>query len=226
MKETIAFLEELREHNCKQWFDDNRSRYKRLRSRFEELVGELIDGISLFDPEVRGLGVKDCTYRINRDIRFSADKSPYKTYFSAFIAPCGKKSGYAGYYIHIEPRGEGLLGGSVLAAGQVCIPPVVLRSIREEILDNGEQMFESIRSAEGFSIDETNKLKRTPTGFPSGTPYDELLKLKDVCLIRPLEDELLYDSELLPKTLAMFRTTQPFLAQLNRAVRYAYEEMM
>lgn len=226
MKETIAFLEELREHNCKQWFDDNRTRYKRLRGRFEEFVAELIDGISAFDSEVRGLSVKDCVYRINRDIRFSADKSPYKTYFSAFIVPHGKKSGYAGYYIHVEPKGDGFLGKSALASGMVCIPPVVLRSIREEILDNGEQMIESIRNAAGFSIDESNKLKRTPTGFPTGTPYDELLKLKDVCLMRTLDDELLYSSRLLPETVEMFRTTQPFLAQLNRAVKYAYEEMM
>jgi len=226
MKETIAFLEELREHNCKEWFDDNRARYKRLRGQFEEFVAELIDGISAFDPEVRGLSVKDCVYRINRDIRFSADKSPYKTYFSAFIVPHGKKSGYAGYYMHVEPKGDGLLGGSALASGMVCIPPVVLRSIREEILDNGEQMIESIRNAAGFSIDESNKLKRTPTGFPTGTPYDELLKLKDVCLMRPLDDELLYSNRLLSDTVEMFRTTQPFLAQLNRAVKYAYEEMM
>lgn len=226
MKETIAFLEELREHNCKKWFDDNRARYKRLRGRFEEFVAELIDGISAFDPEVRGLSVKDCVYRINRDIRFSADKSPYKTYFSAFIVPHGKKSGYAGYYMHVEPKGDGLLGRSALASGMVCIPPVVLRSIREEILDNGEQMIESIRNAAGFSIDESNKLKRTPTGFPTGTPYDELLKLKDVCLMRPLDDELLYSNRLLSDTVEMFRTTQPFLAQLNRAVKYAYEEMM
>ena len=93
MRETVAFLKELAANNNKQWFDANRARYRVLRTRFEELTAELIDGIGTFDAEVRGLKPKDCIFRINRDTRFSNDKSPYKTHFSAFIAPRGKKSG-------------------------------------------------------------------------------------------------------------------------------------
>ncbi|MBR4148948.1 MAG: DUF2461 domain-containing protein [Rikenellaceae bacterium] len=226
MRETVAFLKELAANNNKQWFDANRARYRVLRTRFEELTAELIDGIGTFDAEVRGLKPKDCIFRINRDTRFSNDKSPYKTHFSAFIAPRGKKSGYAGYYFHVEPEGDGMIGHSLLAAGAVCIPPIVLKSIREEIVDNGDQMLEAIAAAKGFEISRYSSLKRTPAGFPTGTPYDELLRLKDVCLDRAMSEEELYDTELIAKTLAAYRTTHPFIAQVNRAIQYAYEEMM
>lgn len=226
MRETIAFLKELAANNNKQWFDANRARYRVLRNRFEEFTGELIDGIGTFDAEVHGLTPKDCIFRINRDTRFSPDKSPYKTHFGAFICPRGKKSGYAGYYFHVEPKGDGMIGHSLLASGAVCIPPIVLRSIREEIMDNGDQLLASIAAAKGFEIDRTYSLKRTPTGFPTGTLYDDLLKLKDVCLGRTLSEEDLYDEELLAKTLEAFRSTQPFIAQINRAIKFAYEEMM
>lgn len=226
MRETVAFLKELAANNNKQWFDANRARYRVLRTRFEELTAELIDGIGTFDAEVRGLKPKDCIFRINRDTRFSNDKSPYKTHFSTFIAPRGKKSGYAGYYFHVEPEGDGMIGHSLLAAGAVCIPPIILKSIREEIVDNGDQMLEAIAAAKGFEISRYSSLKRTPAGFPTGTPYDELLRLKDVCLDRAMSEEELYDTELIAKTLAAYRTTYPFIAQVNRAIQYAFEEMM
>ena len=226
MRETIAFLRELAANNNKQWFDANRARYRVLRTRFEEFTAELIDGIGTFDAEVRGLTPKDCIFRINRDTRFSNDKSPYKTHFSTYICPHGKKSGYAGYYFHVEPEGDGMIGHSLLASGAVCIPPIVLKSIREEILDNGEQMLASIAAAKGFEVDRTYSLKRTPTGFPTGTPYDDLLKLKDVCLGRPMSEEELCRADLLPRTIEAFRSTRPFIAQVNRAIQYAYEEMM
>lgn len=226
--EALAFLNELRVNNNKAWMDRNRDRYKLHRGRFERWVEELVDRIATFDPTVAGLTAKECTYRMNRDIRFSADKSPYKTHFSAFIAPHGKSSGLAGYYLHLEPRGEGTstVGHSILAAGQVCLPPVVLRSIREEILDNGEEMLRNIAAAEGFYLDETYKLKRLPVGFESTGTCDELLKLKDHCLLLDLSDEEVLSEQLTDRLIDRFRSTKPYIDQLNRAIRYAYEEMM
>jgi uncharacterized protein (DUF2461 family) len=119
-----------------------------------------------------------------------------------------------------------MIGHSLLAAGAVCIPPIVLKSIREEIVDNGDQMLEAIAAAKGLEISRYSSLKRTPAGFPTGTPYDELLRLKDVCLDRAMSEEELYDTELIAKTLAAYRTTYPFIAQVNRAIQYAFEEMM
>lgn len=227
MKEVVEFLQRLREHNERAWFEAHRAEWMQLRERINNFAAGLIEGIAAFDPAVKGLTVKECTYRINRDIRFSADKSPYKTWQGIYVAPHGKKAGYAGYYFHLESASkEGLIGGHMLFAGLHMPHPVVLRSVREEILDNGAEFVKNIRSAKGFTLDESQKLKRPPVGFPTGTPYDELLRLKEVALCRKFGDEFLAGDDLLERTLAEFRKTAPFVQQLNRAVQYAYEEMM
>lgn len=226
MKQALDFLARLAENNDRAWFDAHRAEYKRVQQHFREFVAALIDGIAAFDPSVAGLSVADCTYRINRDTRFSADKSPYKTHLGGFICPHGKKSGYAGYYFHLEPEESGWFGGSALVAGTYAFEPPVLRSIREEILDNGADFARAIASAEGFTLCRENTLKRTPTGFPAGTPYDDLLRLKDFNLLRGIDGGFLTADDLLRRTLDEFRKTQPFIAILNRAIRYAHEEMM
>lgn len=228
LREALEFLRELAANNHKGWMDENRARYKLHRSRFEQMVEELVDAISTFDPAVAGLKAKDCTYRMNRDIRFSADKSPYKTHFSAFIAPRGKNSGLAGYYLHLEPvvEGSSMIGHSILAAGQVCIPPAILRSIREEILDNGEQMVANIASADGFQMDYTGSLKRLPKGFEKETEHTDLLRLKDHCLVLDLTEEEVLSEDFIPWMLERFRSAKPYLDQLNRAIEYGYEEYM
>lgn len=191
--------------------------------RFTE---QLIDGISAFDPSVRGLRVQDCTYRIARDTRFSPDKTPYKEYIGAYIAPGGKKSGYAGYYFHVEPdTGEGSTYGHMLAVGLYCPEPVVLRSVRDEIFDNGAEVERTIREADAFTLCRDNTLRRTPKGYPSGSAYDELLRLRELLLERRLTERELLDDGLLERTLEAFRQAQPFVALLNRAVQFAYEEM-
>ena len=114
---------------------------------------------------------------------------------------------------------------NLLSAGAVCIEPTVLRSIREEVLDNGAQIEAAIRKAKGFRLCSGNRLKRVPTGFPVDSPYAEMLKLKDFYLVKPVTEEFLLADDLLERTLAEFRRTQPFVAILNRAVQYAHEEM-
>lgn len=225
MREVIDFLRDLHEHNTREWFDANRPRWKKVQAQFQAFTEGLIDGISSFDPSVKGLVPRDCTYRIARDTRFSPDKSPYKTYIGAYVAPHGKKSGYAGYYFHIEPCGDGLVWSNLLSAGLYCPEPVVLRSVREEILDNGAEIASAVREAKGFAICEANKLKRTPAGFPRCTEYDELLKLKDVYIEKRITEEFLLSADLLERTLEEFRRTRPFVEILNRAVRFAHEEM-
>ncbi|HJC16488.1 MAG TPA: DUF2461 domain-containing protein [Candidatus Alistipes stercorigallinarum] len=226
MKQVIAFLRELHDNNNREWFDAHRAEWKRVKTRFAGFTEQLIDGISAFDPSVRGLRVQDCTYRIARDTRFSPDKTPYKEYIGAYIAPGGKKSGYAGYYFHVEPdTGEGSTYGHMLAVGLYCPEPVVLRSVRDEIFDNGAEVERTIREADAFTLCRDNTLRRTPKGYPSGSAYDELLRLRELLLERRLTERELLDDGLLERTLEAFRQTQPFVALLNRAVQFAYEEM-
>ena len=225
MEEILRFLRRLHDHNDREWFDAHRDEWTRAKRRFAAFTERLIAGIAAFDPSVRGLRPQDCTYRIARDTRFSADKTPYKTHVGAFVAPRGKQSGFAGYYLHLEPSCDGMLGGSLLASGIYGPEPMVLRSIREEILDHGDELLKAVEAAPGFRFHTENRLKRVPTGFPSGSEYAELLKLKDFYIEKPLGCVPSDADALLEYAVGEFRRTQPFVAQLNRAVAYAYEEM-
>ena len=110
--------------------------------------------------------------------------------------------------------------------GHVIRIAVPSEALREEILDNGAEIAAAIRKAKGFAIVEENKLKRVPTGFPADSEYAEMLKLKDFYIAKKITEEFLLSDDLLERTLAEFRRTQPFIAILNRAVQFAYEEMM
>lgn len=221
MREIIDFLTALAANNNREWFAAHKAEYRRAEAQFGELALGVIDGIAAFDESVRGLGLRDCTYRIYRDTRFSADKTPYKTNMGVFVAPHGKKAGYAGYYLHIEPSAE-----SFLWAGAHMPAPVVLRSIREEIIDNGEAMERAIARSNGFALCRDRSLQRNPKGFPAGNKYDEWLRLLDFGITKPLAPRDLLADDLLPRVLEDFRSAAPLVAILNRAVAFAYEEMM
>ena len=119
MKEILDFLSELHDNNNREWFEANKERYRRVLKQHNTNVEHLIELIAAFDNSVEGLKVADCTYRIYRDTRFSKDKTPYKDFFSVFVARGGKRSGYGGYYLHISPKGHTWGEGSFLAAGNV-----------------------------------------------------------------------------------------------------------
>ena len=221
MVEIIEFLAELSENNNREWFAAHKEQYKAIDKRLKEFAAKLIQGIAAFDPSVANLTVADCTYRIYRDIRFSHDKRPYKTWSGVFVAPHGKKAGYAGYYIHFEPS------GCFLYAGSHCPEPIAHKSIREEILDNGDNMVAAVENSNGFSLCIENTLKRTPKDFPTNHKYDNLLRLKDFGVEKPLNPQLMNDSTaLLQRAVEDFKSIYPLVEILNRAINYAYEEMV
>lgn len=161
----FAFLRELKSNNNREWFAAHKESYLQLKSGFEALTDELIARISLWDEEVKGLKAKDCVYRIYRDVRFSPDKSPYKTHFGAYICGFrGRNSGRCGYYLHLEP------GSSLLAGGCHCPEPTLLKRLRQDIYDNIEEFTGIIRepgfAAEFPEIDPEGKLKKVPLPFP------------------------------------------------------------
>ncbi len=223
MKTVISFLSDLYAHNDRPWFEANKGRYREALDAFNAFAERLIAAIGGFDPATRGLKLADCTYRIYRDVRFSHDKSPYKTHMGVYVCPGGKKSGNAGYYFHVEPQSA---AGPIyfLTAGLYMPEPRFLKSIREEMVDNSEGFLATIRQAEGFTINEENKLKRTPTGFPAATPMDEYLKLKDVYLERFIDEKTLLRADLAEWAAAEYARTYPFNALLNKAVDFAREE--
>ncbi|MDD4921642.1 MAG: DUF2461 domain-containing protein [Bacteroidales bacterium] len=224
MKTILHFLTQISENNNKSWFDAHKSEYLAATATFNAFVEKLIDGIAAFDPSIKGLTVKDCTYRFHRDTRFSPNKMPYKTHFGAYICPNGKKSGYAGYYFHIEPKENGFIGGNILATGLYGPEPNILKSIREEIFLNGHTFEETVRKAQSFVLEDDQALKRVPRGYPADFKYAEYLKIKNPSLYKSFDNTLLLSDDLLDKTLAAYRETVSFNTWLNKAVEYAYEK--
>ncbi len=224
MKRVLDFLNDLRLNNTREWFNANKRRYQETLEVFNAFAEELIAEIGAFDESVKGLTLRDCTYRIYRDTRFSHDKTPYKTHMGVYICPGGKKSGNAGYYFHVEPEGGGLLGHHLMSAGIYMPEPAVLKSVRDEFFDNGEEVVGALKKAKEFSLDRSNQLKRTPTGYPTGSPYDEYLRLKDFHVVKTFGDNYVLTDGLAERVAADFRTTYDFVALLNRAADFAHEE--
>ncbi len=224
MKKLIDFLTRLQRNNNREWFNAHKAEYKELEKEYHTFVEKLILGISSFDPTVKNLTVKDCTYRIYRDTRFSKDKTPYKTHIGTYICPGGKKSGNAGYYFHIEPHGEGLLGNSLLSVGLYMPDKQALQSVREDIAYKGDEFLATLKKATGFHLDISNSLTRVPAGFSADNPYAEYLKLKDVNVMKSLDNAFLLKPDLLEKLVKNFQKTVDFNNFLNRAVTFARNE--
>lgn len=223
MKEVIAFLSQLQQNNNREWFNEHKNEFLQVQARFNDFMEKLIKGIAGFDENISGLTVKDCTYRIYRDTRFSSDKTPYKCHMGAFINPGGKKSGYAGYYFQVGATDEGFPNGNMLASGDYCFEPAVMKILREDIC-NGEGDFDRIvKQAKPFQIDSSEMLKRNPSGFPADAPYPEYLRLKTFCLTYQPGRSFMYSDHLLEELIELFRPTQPFLEYINRAIAFTRE---
>ena len=185
MKRVLEYLRNLAANNNKVWFDAHKDEYLLAKKVFEDFTEQLIAKVEAFDPTVKGLTVKDCTYRIYRDVRFSKDKSPYKTHMGCYICRGGKKSGYSGYYFHVATeQGNEYPTGHMLAVGDYCIDPKALKVLREDIVDGGGD-FQTILDTQvdpSFHLDKTFQLKRPPKGYDDSTPYIDLVKYKVFCL--------------------------------------------
>jgi uncharacterized protein (TIGR02453 family) len=213
--QTLEFLSALKKNNSKPWFDENRSLYEVARADFQGMLKNLISGLSRFDETIKGLQVKDCVFRINRDIRFSHDKRPYKNNFGAAFSEGGKKSSAPGYYLHIEP------GSSFLAGGVWQPPPDQLQAIRQEI-DYNLSEFREILEAKPFrkfyrELDREDMVKTAPKGYSKENPALEYLKYKSYTVTHPLEDSLLTSADFQKYVLSAYEVMMPFNRFLKRA---------
>lgn len=126
--EVLRFLEAIAQHNDREWFAAHREWYEQARDSFSQMVEALLLRLTELDEGVSWLTVADCTYRFYRDTRFSPDKAPYKRHFGAYCNSRGRKSIHGGYYIHLQP------GHCMVAGGAWCLPPAVLKAVREDIV--------------------------------------------------------------------------------------------
>lgn len=212
---SLKFLSELALHNSKEWMDANRDWYQQVRQEFITFVEALIREMQEFEPGVAGLQAKNCIFRINRDIRFSANKSPYKTNFGAAISEAGRHTENPLYYFHLQP-GESFLGGGMYMPGAES-----LKKIRQEIDYNPEELKRIIENpvfATRYGALQGEQLKTAPKGYPKDHPNIELLKLKSFIAIHPVSDEQATNDGILGLALDSFRVLKPFKEYLSVAV--------
>lgn len=176
MRSIFDFLDELAVNNNRAWFAENRDRYNKARAYWLERLQTVISLMAAGEPALRYVQAEDCAYRIYRDIRFSNDKSPFKTYFSALISPTGRHCDRSCWYLHIGAQECAIYGGVW------CPPGPMLRKLRKAIVDNIEE-FRSITESPEMLRDFPGwwgrTLKTAPQGYPKDHPDIDLLRLTE-----------------------------------------------
>jgi uncharacterized protein (TIGR02453 family) len=215
---TIKFLKELKKNNNKPWFDNNRKVYESAKADFAGFIQQVIDLHGKKDSSIKNLLAKECMFRINRDVRFSKDKSPYKTNFGASINKAGRKAmNAAGYYFHLEP-------GGCFAGGGLYMPmPEELKKVRQEI-DYDFGSFKKIIASKKFrsvfgDLDKSPEflLSRVPKGYEADNPAAEYLRLKSYIAMINIPDALLTSKDLVKKVAVAFEALQPLIEFINNS---------
>jgi uncharacterized protein (TIGR02453 family) len=227
LRDLIQYLGELSENNNRAWFVMNKPRYDILREEFLALVTGLIREVGRFDPEVVDCNPKKALFRINRDIRFSNDKSPYKTYFSASITASGLKKpsqgGGPAYYFHIDEK------GTLLVAGGEYMPPADrLRAIRQRVVDDATgftKVLKNKKLKETFGdLQNEGKLVRVPKGFDPDAPHAEYLKHKSFIVWKETSLKKKLPGDLAKELAAEFKITYPLVTWLRQIKTVATPE--
>jgi uncharacterized protein (TIGR02453 family) len=212
----LDFLSQLKLNNNREWFLENKKWYEASKKEVENFVSEMIVTISTIDPELQSPLMKDCMFRIFRDVRFGADKSPYKTNFGGFIARGGRKSSFPGYYFHFEP------GESMLAGGVYQPQPEVLKLLRNEVYFHSSELKEILEKPsfkKHFGqLGDFDKMKKPPKDFPADFADVDLLKYRSYIVSQIIPDKIMISENYNKQVLEMVKELQPFMAFLNRAI--------
>jgi uncharacterized protein (TIGR02453 family) len=215
MRNVIDFLKALKENNTREWFTQNKDWYDKTRAQWEQYTANLIMAMQGVDKSLGYLEPKDCIFRIYRDVRFSADKSPYKSNMGAWLVKGGKKSPMAGYYLHIEPDNCFISGGLWMPL------PEHLKKVRRSIFENADEFVEIVESApfkKFFGKVDGSALKSAPKDYPKDWKHIDYLKQKDYLATRPLSEEMLYKPNFWNEVTQTFTAMKPFISFLNHAI--------
>jgi len=213
----LKFLKSLSRNNNREWFEKNKGTYLELKSDFEAFVGDVLTDMIEFDPSLAGLEPKKLTYRIYRDVRFSKDKTPYKTNVSAAISSGGKTMGTPGYYFQLEPNGK-----SFVAAGLYMPEAETLAKIRQEIDYSGERLDKILKGAK-FKKAYTglwsgDALKSVPKGYDRDHPHIDLLRLKSFLVEHPFTDAEVLHKGYQKKLIESMRVAKPLIDFLKEGL--------
>lgn len=229
MNEIMQFVRDLALNNNREWFNANKPRYQTVLKKWQAFCLELINEVGKFDEEISRLTISDCTYRIYRDTRFSADKTPYKTHFGVFLCPGGKKSMHAGYYFHVSIGGtDEYPYAHMIASGNYCYNPKVIPILREDISDGWDDFKANVLDVvdSRLTVDMDGALKKVPKGYPADAPYADFMRLKNYCLIATVDDDFVTAPDLAKRLAVIFQSSKPFNDYVNRAVDFAASESL
>lgn len=216
MEHVIPFLKKLKKNNNRPWFDAHREEYEMARAEFSGFVTGIVSGLKKFDKDLGDPDPSKTIFRIYRDIRFSKDKTPYKTHFAANINPGGKKVESPGYYLHVEP-------GDCFIVGGIYTPDTErLNKIRQEIEYHLSE-FKKILNEKNFkriygSLLEDQKTKNPPRGFDKESPAMEFLKFKSYIVLHSFDEKKLSSKKLPGELVEKFRASYPLNKFLRRAL--------
>jgi uncharacterized protein (TIGR02453 family) len=215
-KATLQFLESLRKNNNREWFEANRKKYEAAKENVKAVTETLIKALGVHDEEIGELLAKDCTFRINRDVRFSKDKAPYKSNMSCIFSKGGKNSDKSGFYVHIEP------GVAFVGAGYWAPEAKKLAAVRQEIdynFDDWKKIISSKKFTTTFEggLSQENILQRPPKGYDIENPAIEVLKLKSFIVRKKLSDAELLDKNFVKTITNIYIVVKPMLNFLDEA---------
>ncbi|MGA2762063.1 MAG: DUF2461 domain-containing protein [Spirochaetia bacterium] len=213
LRPALQFLSRLSKNNTRDWFEQNREHYETAMEEFGILVGQLITGLGKGE-DLDGVTPKDCIMRIFRDVRFSKDKSPYKTGLGAGIVSGGRKSGRIGYHVHLQPGGRTMVGGGMWEPA-----PQQLSKFRSAISkDAGD--FRKIMESSGFKrhfgelVGE--QVKTAPQGYAADHPQIDLLRYKQVCVMERFDDDVVSSPTFPTLAVQSLTAMKPFIDFLNK----------
>lgn len=211
----LAFLRQLAINNDRTWFKARKDQFDALRGPWEQDMQRLIGLVADFDPQARGLNVKDSVYRIYRDTRFSHDKRPYKNYFSGVIGRGGRHTVQSCYYVHFGVEDLMLCGGIWWPEKQI------IDQLRGLIDAEPEEFLSIINKPDLTSRYQwiSRSLKMIPKGYPKDHPMARFLKMKEYLLVKNL-DESYFDCDDWVERVA--GDLQP-LKPLNDFLNYVFE---
>lgn len=218
--DAFAFLRKLQRNNRRDWFQAHKQDYERhVREPFQHLLVDLQPALHAIGPHLRSdpRAVGGSLYRIQRDTRFSGDKSPYKPWQGAYLFHARRREVPAapGFYIHLQPD------GCFVAAGVWHPPADILRRIRQFIVDNPaawEVAAHGPAVRRNFRFGDDESLKRPPRGFPADFVRLDDLKQRNFVLYKPLDDALFTSARLRGSLERDLRRMAPFVDYLCAAL--------
>lgn len=215
MRPYLKFLATLAENNHRDWMIENKKWYNDTRAEFMEDIDYMIKGLSEFMPGMEAFKAKDCVFRINRDVRFSKNKDPYKSNFSAYFSPKGKKSVGPGFYISVKP-GQSVVGGGIW------MPEAdTLKKIRREIDYSGARLQE-IEESEDFKNTfgqiDGDRLKTSPRDYEKDHEFIDYLRLKSFTAFTDVSDSAINSGAFMNEALGAYGKMMPFIDFLEQAI--------